>query len=174
MAGSMRQLAVSGEFLTRTFRISGEVSVRSDPLLDQLNDHLALFVHVERVYISPLLDPAALTGNFRSAEVRKDGLGLVVLTRLEDGLPHRQGRYVGRDHVERQVLAVAAGFEVRGLMSLHPSVNINELIRTTPEQFVPIFDASATLTAQREIVFNGGAILINRSQIEVFALLDDA
>ncbi|HMM28688.1 MAG TPA: hypothetical protein PKD46_10425 [Aggregatilineaceae bacterium] len=173
MTSPLRQQAVNAEFLTRSYRISGEVSVRSDPLLDQLNDHLALFVHVERVFVSPLLDPATLTGNFRSVEVRKDTLGLVVLKRAEDGLPHRQGRYIGRDHIERPVVTVAAGFEVRGVMSLHPSVNVAELIRTTPEQFVLIFDASATLTARREVVFNGGAILLNRSQIEVFAALDE-
>ena len=173
MTSPLRQQAVNAEFLTRSYRISGEVSVRSDPLLDQLNDHLALFVHVERVFVSPLLDPATLTGNFRSVEVRKDTLGLVVLKRAEDGLPHRQGRYIGRGHIERPVVTVAAGFEVRGVMSLHPSVNVAELIRTTPEQFVLIFDASATLTARREVVFNGGAILLNRSQIEVFAALDE-
>lgn len=173
MTSPLRQQTVSAEFLTRSYRISGEVSVRSDPLLDQLNDHLALFVHVERVFVSPLLDPATLTGNFRSVEVRKDTLGLVVLNRPEDGLPHRQGRYIGRDHVERPVVTVAAGFEVRGVMSLHPSVNVVELIRTTPEQFVLIFDASAALTARREVVFSGGAILLNRSQIEVFAALDE-
>jgi len=173
MTSPLRQQVVSADFLTHTYRVSGEVSVRSAPLLDQLNDHLALFVHVERVFVSPLLDPATLTGNFRSSEVRKDSLGLVVLNRVEDGLPHRQGRYIGRDHIQRPVVVVAAGFEVRGVISLHPTVNVTELIRTTPEQFVPIFDASATLTSRREVVFNGGAILLNRSQIEVFAALDE-
>ncbi len=173
MTGQIRQPCVSGEFLTRTYRISGDVNVRTEPLLDQLNDHLALFVHLERVFVSPLLDPAALTGNFHTAEVRKDSLGLVVLNKLEDGLPYRQGRYIGRDHIDRPVAAVVAGFEVRGVIRLHPSVNVSELIRTTPEHFVPIFNADATLTARREIVFHGGAILLNRNQLEVFALLDE-
>lgn len=169
MTGTLRQQIVSGDFLTRTYRASGDVSVVGDPLLDQLNDELAHFLHIERVFISPLLDPAALTGNFRAAEVRKDRLGLVVLARREDGLPYRQGRYVGRDHAERQILAVVAGFEVRGAIWLHPSVNVTELIRTTPERFIPVFNATATFATQRDIVFNGGAILLNRGMIEVFA-----
>ncbi|NLE53238.1 MAG: hypothetical protein GX613_17715 [Chloroflexi bacterium] len=173
MTGTIRQQVISADFLTRTYRTSGEVSVRGEPLLDQLNDNLAHFLHVERVFISPLLDPATLTGNFRTAEVRKDRLGVVVLTRLEDGLPYRQGRYVGRDHVEREIVAIVAGFEVRGAIWLHPSVNVSELVRTTPERFMPVFNASATVAAQRDIVFGGGAILLNRTQIEVFAVLDD-
>lgn len=173
MTGTLRQQVVSADFLTRTYRTSGDVSVRSDPLLDQLNDDLAHFLHVERVFISPLVEPAVLTGNFRAVEVRKDRLGLVVLTRPEDGLPYRQGRYVGRDHAERQIVAIVSGFEVRGALWLHPSVNVSELVRTTPERFIPVFNASATLTAQRDIVFNGGAILVNRGQIEVFADLEE-
>lgn len=173
MSGTLRQQVVSGDFLTRTYRTSGDVPVVGDPLLDQLNDELAHFLHIERVFISPLLEPAVLTGNFRTAEVRKDRLGLVVLNRLEDGLPYRQGRYVGRDHVEQQILTVVAGFEVRGGIWLHPSVNVIELVRTTGERFIPIFNASATFAAQRDIVFNGGAILVNRGMIEVFAQVED-
>lgn len=173
MSGTLRQQVVSADFLTRTYRTSGDVSILGEPLLDQLNDELAHFLHVERVFISPLLDPATLTGNFRSAEVRKDRLGVVVLNRLEDGLPYRQGRYVGRDHVERQVLAIVAGFEVRGAIWLHPSVNVIELVRTTPERFIPIFNATATYAMQRDIVFSGGAILVNRGMIEVFAQVEN-
>lgn len=169
---SIREGYVAGEFLTRTFRISGEVPIRGEPLLDNLNDHNALFVTLERMYISPLLDPATLTGNFDSGEVRKDRLGIVVLTRARDGMPSRQGRYSGRDFVDHPVLLVAAGFEVRGVLRLHQSVNVPHFVRTTPEHFVPIFDAQATLATQREIVFEGGAILVNRARLEVFAMLD--
>lgn len=167
---SIRTGYLAGEFLTSTYRISGEVSIHSNPLLDELNDVNALFVTVERMFVSPLFNPTVLTGNYRSAEVRKDRLGLVVLNQRRDGLPLREGRYVGRDHVERSVLLVAAGFEVRGLLTLHKSVNIPTFIRTTPEDFIPIFDATATLAVKRDVVFRGGAILVNRRRLEVFAL----
>lgn len=163
---------MTGEFLTRTYRISGEVPLRGETLLDQLNDHNALFITLERLFISPLLDPATLTGHFTVGEVRKDRLGIVVLHHRRDGLPQRQGRYLGRDHVERPVLLVAAGFEIHGLMSLHQSVNVSHFVRTTPEDFILVLDATAVLTAKRDIVFEGGAILVNRKRTEVFALLD--
>jgi hypothetical protein len=78
---------VAGDFMTRTYRISGEVALRGEPLLDQLNTLNTLFVTLERVYVSPLLDPATLTGNYASAEVRKDHVGIVVLNQARDGLP---------------------------------------------------------------------------------------
>jgi len=124
MTSPLRQQAVNAEFLTRSYRISGEVSVRSDPLLDQLNDHLALFVHVERVFVSPLLDPATLTGNFRSVEVRKDTLGLVVLSARKNGLPHRQVATSARP-IERPFVR-SPPIRGGGVMSLHPSVNVAE------------------------------------------------
>ncbi len=161
---------VAGEFLTRSYRISGEVVLHGEPLLDQLNNQNTLFLTLERAFVSPLLDPATLAGNYNTAEIRKDRIGIAVLTLLKDGLPYREGRYIGRDHIDRQVLVVAAGFEIRGAIRLHPSVNVANFIRTTPEDFIPLFNATATMTAQRQIVFQGGAILLNRKQIEVFAM----
>jgi hypothetical protein len=162
---------VGGEFLTSTYRISGEVELRSDLLLDQLNQHMELFLQIERLFISPLRDPATLTGNYAVGHIRKSSLGLVVLNQMKDGLPRREGQYMGRDHVDRQVVILAAGFEVQGFIRLHPSVNVANFIRTTPENFVPVFEATAIYTKQREIVFKGGAILLNRNLFEVFATL---
>jgi len=169
---SIRKGFVAGEFMTHTYRISGEVELRGTPMLDQLNDQNALFLGLERVFISPLLDPATLVGNFKHGEVRKDTLGIVVLNQMRDGLPLREGRYMGRDHIDRAVLVVVAGFEVKGAIRLHPSVNVPNFVRTTPEHFIPVFDAEATLATRREITFKGGAILVNRSHIEVFAMLE--
>lgn len=170
---SIRKGYVSGEFLTRTWRVSGEVEIQSQTLLDQLNDHLALFLQVERMYISPLSDPTRLAGNYAAGHIRKDNLALVALTQLQYGLPHRQGQYMGRDHVDRPLVIVVYGIEVRGVIRLHPSVNVSHFIRTTPEHFIPIFNATATLIAHPEIVFTGGAILLNRGQVEWFCLLEE-
>ncbi len=167
---TIRQGYVSADFINLTYRISGDVSVRAETLLDQLNDHMAFFITVERMFVSPLNDPATLTGNFETGEVRKDRLAMVVLNRSEDGMPQRRGRYEGRDHVDTDVFIVVAGFEVRGRIRQHPTVNIANMLRTTPEMFVPVFDAQATMSARRQIVFQGGAILVNRSQFEVFTV----
>jgi hypothetical protein len=67
---------------------------------------------------------------------------------------------------------VAAGFEVMGVLRLHPSVDINNFVRTTPEQYIPLFDASATLAARRDVVFKGPIILLNRNEIEVFCQIE--
>jgi hypothetical protein len=163
---------VGGEFLTRTYRISGEYLIRGEPLLDYLNDIHAFFVQLEKVFISPLLDPAVLVGNYKTANVAKSSVGLVVLSQVKDGMPRREGQYSGRDFIDRKVLIVAAGFEVMGVLRLHPSVDINNFVRTTPEQYIPLFDASATLAARRDVVFKGPIILLNRNEIEVFCQIE--
>ena len=169
---TFRKGYVGGEFLTPNYRISGEVALRGVPLLDQLNDHMALFIELERMFISPLLNPVALAGNFRYGNVRSDNIGLVVLKQLEDGLPRREGQYMGRTHVDRELLLVAAGWEVHGMLRLHPSVDLAQFVRTTPERFIPLFNASATLLTDPDIVFEGGALLLNRSHIEVFTIVE--
>lgn len=169
---SIRKGFVAGEFLTRTYRISGEVELRGVPLLDQLNDLNAQFMTLERMYVSPLLDPAVLSGSAPIGEVRKDSMGVIILTQLKDGLPQREGRYMGRDHVDKNMLIVVSGLEVVGSLRVHPSVNVPNFVRTTPEMFIPVFNATATIAARREIVFKGGAILVNRNRIEVFCMVD--
>ncbi|MBN1200379.1 MAG: hypothetical protein JXJ20_00855 [Anaerolineae bacterium] len=168
---TVRKGYVSGDFLTATYRISGEAALRGAMLLDQLNDQ-TLFVTLERIYISPLIDPVTLTGNYQTGNVRKDSLGLVILKQERDGLPRREGQYMGHNHVDSSVLIVAAGFEIKGAIRLHPSVDLENFIRTTPEHFIPLFNASATLTAHRGVEFQGGAILLNRNLIEVFCIED--
>lgn len=170
---NVRKGFVAGDFMTATYRISGEVALRGEPLLDKLNDHHALFLTLEKVFVSPLHDPGVLTGNYSFGEIRKDNVAIVVLNRLRDGLPHREGRYMGRDHKDHTVMFVTAGFEITGSLRLHPTVNIPNFVRTTPEHFIPIFNATAQFTTQRDIQFEGGAILINRNQIEVFAMITD-
>jgi len=142
-------------------------------VLDKLNDQNTLFITLERMFISPLIHPAILTGDFPMGEVRKDNVGIVVLSQLRDGLPIREGQYMGRDNVDREILAVVAGFEVQGMVRLHPSVNVQNFVRTTPEHFIPIFNAKASLTARHDIVFKGGAILINRRLLEVFCMIKE-
>jgi hypothetical protein len=168
--GQFRKGFVVADYLTRTFRVSGEVALQGTPLIDQLNDLNAQFITLERMFISPLLDPAVLTGNFKTGEIRKDHIGLVILTQRRDGLPLREGRYVGRNHVEKSILLVAAGFEIRGNISVHNSVNVPHFLRTTPEDFVLLFDTYATFTAKRAVVYKGDAVLVNRRMIEVFAM----
>jgi hypothetical protein len=170
---TVRKGYVAGEFLTRTWRVSGEVEIQSHTLLDQLNDHLALFLQVERIFISPLSDPAQLAGNYAAGNIRKDNLAVVALRQLQAGLPHREGQYMGRDHVDRPLVIVVYGIEVRGVIRLHSSVNVSHFIRTTPEHFIPVFNATATIIAHPEIVFTGGAILLNRGQIEWFCLPEE-
>ncbi|NDJ77994.1 MAG: hypothetical protein GYB65_17220 [Chloroflexi bacterium] len=167
---SFRDGYVSADFLTRSYRISGDVRLRGEPLLDRLNDHMALFIELERMFVSPLLNPAVLTGNYDMGNVRKNILGMVVLAQADDALPRRRGQYEGRDHIARPVFIVTAGFEVRGDLRLHPTVDVANFIRTTPEQYIPIFDAEAVMTLESSVVYRGGALLVNREQIEVFSV----
>ncbi len=158
---------IAGEFLTRSYRISAEVNTRGGKLLDELNDHMALFIQIERAFVSPLHDPVTLTGSYPMGQIRKDSLALVVLKQMRDGLPHREGQYLGRDHIDRPVQLMAGGFEVSGVIRMHPSVDVDNFLRTTPEAFVPVFDATATVTGKQQVVFSGGAILVNRTRLEL-------
>ena len=83
----------------------------------------------------------------------------------------REGQYVGRDHIDRKILIMAGGFEVQGVLRLHPSVDLGNFVRTTPEQFIPVFEATAAMIANPNVQFEGGAILVNRAQIEVFCIV---
>ncbi len=171
---SFRKGYVAADFLAHNYRISGEVSVRLNPIADVLNDPTRSYITVENVYISPIQNPADIKGNFRRGQLRKDNIIMVVLAREEDGLPKRQayGSYISR--VVHDVFLTVPGFEVRGSLTMSATLDLEGLLVLAAERFIPISSATATVTLSPSVKFRGGMILVNRDYIGIFCLVKEA
>ena len=167
----LRKNVLTAEFLSESYRISGEVSTRDQPLVDQLNDKMSNFIKVENVYLSPLDNPSIFRAQSAIGHIRKDNLSLVVLPREEDGYArHTLYRNLGHAPIGFTIYAAILGFEVRGGLKVSSPVDVDTMLMQSVDRFITVYQAKATLTAQPNMEFTGGAILLNRQLATLFTV----
>ncbi len=160
---------VSADFLTESYRISGEVALKNQPLVDMLNDKLTGFIRGENVYVSPVHDPATFTAQGGVGNLRKDRIGLVVLAREEDGQSrHSLYQTQTSQPTTFSLFATMPGFEVRGALRQTSLIDIENMLMQSVDRFITIFRATAKVTSNPELQFTGGAILLNRELATLF------
>lgn len=161
---------VTADFLAHNYRISGEVNVRARPLADSLNDATTDFIEIENVYVSPIQNPADIKASYGTGSLFKNSISMVVLVREEDGLSKATtyGSYLG--HTLRSSFVTVPGFEVRGLLEMAPKTDIRAYMATYADRFLPITEATATVSLNPAIRFEGGMILVNKNTVGIFCL----
>ena len=170
---TFRKGYMAADFLTDSYRISGEVDIAANALTDVLNDHLKTYIKLENVYISPIQNPADIKGHFEHGQLRKNNITMVILHREEDGLPKHQtyGSYIGQ--VVHDVFLTVPGFEVEGLLVASPRLNLERILVYEAQSFIPISEAVATVSLAPDIRFRGGMILVNRDHVGIFCMVGE-
>ena len=156
------------DFFVHSYRISGRLDVRHRKLADQLGDHTTSFVQLEDVYISNIERPAHIAASYLTTTLRKDNIIAVVVAEQEDGLPREQtyGSYLGT--YLRKVLVTVPSFEIAGNLRLSGRLDMRQVLTTGTGDFILILDGRMTSSAHPDIVFTGGAILVNKDHIGSF------
>jgi hypothetical protein len=156
------------DFFTHCHRISGRVNVRNKKLADQLNDSNTDYLDIEDAYISNTERPADITASHLTSVLRKSNVTAAVVARTEDGMPrdHMYGSYFGT--VLRKVFIAVPSFEIEGNLRLSGSLDMRALLTTGTEDFISILDGHMRNASKPDIAFSGGAILVNKNQIEAF------
>ncbi len=158
---------VTADFLIDGYRISGEVRTTINPLADVLNDSLQSHLEIENVYVSPIQEPANITGHYTTGHLRKQNILMAVLHRAEDGLPRRQTFANPAEGATLPIFLTVSGFEVRGQLSSEVTEDLERLLVLTAERFIPIASAVATTIPAPAVTFQGGIILVNREYIGI-------
>ncbi len=160
---------VNIDILSEAHRISCRISVGPSGLLAQLNDATSSLAEVEDAYFSRLQQPAKIVAHFETAHIAKSAAGLIVVARREDLGPHGLPRTGYSRILTVPVLLTTPQFEVQGQIEFVHKYDAAELLVGGTGRFVMVFNASAIATAFPETTFSGGAILVNRSQVEMIA-----
>lgn len=170
---TFRRGFVTADFLAHDFRISGDANVRTRPLADTLNDGTTDYFQIENIYVSPIQNPADIKASYPMGSLYKRNISLVVLAREEDGRSKMEsyGSYLG--YVLYPVFLTVPGFEVRGLLAMTPKTDIRTYLVTHADRFVPITEASATVTLNPAIRFEGGIILVNKERVGILCQAEE-
>ncbi len=156
------------DFFAHSYRISGRVDVRHKKLADQLNDHTTAYLQLEEVYVSNIEHPADITAGHSTSILRKQNITAVVVAQQEDGLPreHSYGSYFST--YLRKVFATVPFFEIEGYLRLSGRLDLRTVLTTGTDNFVSILDGRMRSSVRLDVVFTGGAILVNKNHIGGF------
>ena len=158
---------VNVEFLLQSTRITGRVQLGPAGLFGLFNDAHTSVVEVEEAYCSRLSDPARIVANYAMAQLSKVNIALVVVARREELGPQglARGGYTRMNAVP--ALLSTAVFDVKGDVEVPGQLDAAELLVGGTGRFIIVYNACATVTAQRGSHFTGEAILVNRGLVEV-------
>ncbi|MDY7080055.1 MAG: hypothetical protein SXV54_24510 [Chloroflexota bacterium] len=158
------------DFFTYRHRLSGRVDVRHKKLAAQLNDPTSSFLHLEDAYISNVERPADILASYTIAILYKQNITAIVVAHQEDGLLREQtyGSYFGT--YLRRVFLTIPSFEIEGHLRLSGKLDLRTVLTTGTDKFVSVLDGQMRSSLRPEIIFSGGAVLVNKDQIGVFCV----
>jgi hypothetical protein len=158
------------DFFTYRHRLSGRVDVRYNKLAGQLNDATTSFLQLEDAYISNVERPADIIASYTSTVLYKQNITSIVVAQQEDGLMREQtyGSYFGT--YMRKVFLTVPSFEIEGYLRLSGKLDLRTVLTTGTDAFVPIIDGQMRSSLRPDVVFSGGAVLVNKTHIGIFCV----
>ena len=167
-----RRLTV--DFFTHSHRISTQFLVRGRPLIATLNDHTLSYIELDIAYVSRIDKPGDLVADYAISIVRKENVSFcVVAAQVELALKAvPQAQYLSRR--SRHAFCTVPSFEIEGQIDVPGSLDLHQMMAIGTERFMPIHDATATISLLQSVSFSGELILVNKERIQVFCVSDPA
>jgi hypothetical protein len=166
-SGALRSGFLNAEFLTQSYRVSAQVSVRNRRLSSILSDTYHLLLELYDVYVSRITQPGDIIATYHTASISKNNICCVVLPTRADGLA-KDHAYLSSGKFIYQVFATILSFEIRGKVVLNSKLDVEALLAAGSDRFIPVMDATASVSFYPKITFSGPVILVNREQINLF------
>ena len=162
------------DFFAHSYRVSGRVDVRHSKLADQLNDRTSAFLKLEDAYVSSIERPADITASHLTSVLRKRNVTAVVVVHQEDGLPreHSYGSYFGA--YLRKVFLTIPYFDIEGHLRLSGRLDLRTVLTSGTDDFIFVLDGRMRSSLDPNVMFTGGAILVNKDHIGTFWVGEEA
>ena len=162
---------LTADIFADSHRISTQMALRGRVLSDVLNDSNTSYLELDIAYVSRIDHPGEILADYAVSIVRKDRLSFVVIASgLEMALKQNQATYLHRRLWP--VFVTVPYFEITGQIEAPSNVDLRALMAIGVERYVPVFNATATLSITQSIQFSGELILINKTSIEVLCIGD--
>jgi hypothetical protein len=168
----LRSELLAADFFTAAYRISGHVAIGKRRLADMLSDRLSDFLSLQDIYVSRIHKPGEITAHYRTGSLIKSQINFVVLPTKADGLS-KDHVYAALSRQIQPVFVTVPYFELQGVLNVVGKPDMQTLLATGIDQFVPLLNATATTAAPSQVQFSGPVILVNKSSIEIFCLADE-
>jgi hypothetical protein len=168
METGMHGGTLTADFLTQSYRISGQVAVRNRRLINILSDAYSSLLELYDVYISRIAQPGDIVTTYRMAAITKSSITCVVLPTTSLALSRDQSYTFTR--LPYEAFITVPSLEIQGKLMIAGKLELNALLSTSSERFLPIMEASAVVSFYPQISFAGQLLLVNKERIELFCV----
>jgi hypothetical protein len=170
---NVTQRLLSVDFLTTSYRVVGKVMVPTSGVVGMLNDATNSSMEVFDAKCARIHMPTKLVGEYPVLDVVKNNLFAVCFTRREDMGPHAIVRGGYQKSVTYKVRATTQVYELEGTLEWSGRFEFAAIMVEGLRDFIPLYNVKLTAVMFPQLSIESPAILFNRKQIDLFAVISD-
>mgnify|MGYP006871771043 CR=1 FL=1 len=164
---------LSADFLTQSYRVVGKMMVPKSGVVGMLNDKTTSFMEVAEAKLARIHMPTKLVGEYAMIDLVKTNLFAVCLTRQEDVGPQALARGGWEKLVKYSIRITSQVYELEGTLEWSGRFDFATVIVEGVRDFIPLYDATLTAILIPQLRIESPAILFNRRQVDLLALITD-
>jgi hypothetical protein len=166
-----RQL--SADFLTLSYRVVGKILVPNNGMVGLMNDKNTSFMEVVDAKLARIHMPTKLVEEYEMIDLVKTNLFAVCLTRREDVGPQALARGGYKNLVKYNIRVTSQVYELEGILEWTGRFDFATTMLEGTGDFVPLYNATLTDILIPQLRIESPAILFNRRQVDLLALIKD-
>ncbi len=170
---SVTQRSIAADFLTPGYRIVGHIMAPRSGLMGLMNDVTTNFMEVQDAKLARLHMPTKLVGEYKLIDLVKPNVFAVCLARREDVGPQALTRGGYQTLIRYPIRVTTQVYELVGTLEWIGRFDFSTVMVKGTRDFVPLFDATLTAILIPSLRIESPAVLFNRKQVDLLALLSD-
>jgi hypothetical protein len=164
---------LSADFLTLSYRVVGKLMVPNNGMLGMMNDTTNSFMEVVDAKLAPIHMPTKLVGEYEIIDLVKSNLFAVCLTRREDVGPSALARGGYKTLVKYPIRITTQVYELEGTLEWTGRFDFATVMVEGVGDFVALYNATLTAVLIPQLHLESPAILFNRRQVDLLAVVTD-
>ncbi|HEX7621221.1 MAG TPA: hypothetical protein VF359_08485 [Anaerolineales bacterium] len=164
---------LSADFLTLSYRVVGKMMVPNNGMLGMMNDKTSSFMEVVDAKLAPIHMPTKLVGEFEIVDLVKTNLFAICLTRREDAGPQALPRGGYQNLVKYPIRVTTQVYELEGTLEWTGRFDFASVMVEGVGDFVALYNATLTAILIPQLHIESPAILFNRRQVDLLAVVPD-
>ena len=160
------------DLLTTSYRVVGKMLVSNTGVVGKLNDPNTSFMEIHDAKLARIHMPTKLADHFEVVRLTKDRLLLASLSRREDIGPQALARGGYASTTPHEVWITIQNFEMEGAIEWQGRFDFRVLMAEGTRDFIPLYDANVVGTLIPTLKIQSSAMLFNRTQVNLFGLLN--
>lgn len=162
---------VSVDVLTTGYRIVGKTMIANTGAIGMINNPNSSFIEIHDARMARIHMPTKLANHYEVIRLAKERLYAVCLSREEDLGPQAIARGGYAKVVRHASFLTTQNYEMEGEIEWQGRFDFSVLMKEGTRNFVPLYDAKITGILIPTLQIESPAVLFNRNQVDLFALL---